>query len=74
MVNKVLFVVSNFFPTTNGGTIRIEKLIKYLPNHSWKGVVFTRKNSKYSSFEEFDGVIKELIFSNQESNITKERS
>jgi hypothetical protein len=56
MKNKVLFVVGNFWPTKNGGTIRVEKLIKYLPEFEWYGVVFTRKHKKELSFEMIDGV------------------
>lgn len=44
MEKKVLFIISDYLPNRNGGTIRLEKLIKYFPNHRVKSVVLTRKS------------------------------
>jgi glycosyltransferase involved in cell wall biosynthesis len=45
-MNKVLIICSGFLPVRNGGTIRCEKLVKYLPNFNWESVVLTKKPSK----------------------------
>src|SRR5690242_12307756 len=45
-MNKVLIICSNFVPVRNGGTIRCEKLVKYLPEYGWQTVVLTKKPSK----------------------------
>ncbi|WP_316840679.1 glycosyltransferase [Pedobacter gandavensis] len=55
MSRKVLFIVGDFWPTRTGGTIRVEKLIKYLPAHDWKGVVFTKKMPLMNDYEQIDG-------------------
>lgn len=55
MSKKVLFIVGDFWPTRTGGTIRVEKLIKYLPEFNWKGVVFTKKLPSMSDFDQIDG-------------------
>jgi glycosyltransferase involved in cell wall biosynthesis len=45
-MNKVLIICSNFLPVRNGGTIRCEKLAKYLPEYGWETVVLTKEPSK----------------------------
>ena len=55
MKKKVLFVVSDFWPTRSGGTIRIEKLIKYLPEFDWEGVVVCRNLKGMAASETING-------------------
>jgi glycosyltransferase involved in cell wall biosynthesis len=50
---KVLFIVGGF--KDGGGTIRVEKLLKYLPLSSFKGVVLTKKINKSSFYEVCEG-------------------
>lgn len=50
---KVLFIVGGF--KDGGGTIRVEKLLKYLPLSSFKGVVLTKKINKSSFYEICEG-------------------
>lgn len=45
-MKKVLIICSNFLPVRNGGTIRCEKLAKYLPQYGWETIVLTKKPSK----------------------------
>lgn len=45
-MNKVLIICGDFLPIRNGGTIRCEKLVKYLPKYNWKTIVLTKKPSK----------------------------
>jgi len=45
-MNKVLIICSNFLPVRNGGTIRCEKLAKYLPEYGWETIVLTKKPLK----------------------------
>jgi len=45
-MNKVMIICSNFLPVRNGGTIRCEKLVKYLSEFEWESVVLTKKPSK----------------------------
>lgn len=50
-MNKALIICSNFLPIRNGGTIRCDKLVKYLPFFGWNSIILTKKNNKRSSFE-----------------------
>lgn len=50
-MKKVLFILGDFWPTHSGGTIRIAKLIKYLPEYNWEGVVLSRKLDEMKRFE-----------------------
>jgi glycosyltransferase involved in cell wall biosynthesis len=42
-MNKVLIICGEFLPIRNGGTIRCEKLVKYLPKCNWETIVLTKK-------------------------------
>jgi glycosyltransferase involved in cell wall biosynthesis len=44
-MNKALIICGDFLPVRNGGTIRCEKLVKYLPNFNWESIVLTKKPS-----------------------------
>lgn len=44
MEKKVLFITSDFLPNRNGGTIRLEKLIKYFPGQRIIPFVLTRRS------------------------------
>ena len=44
-MNKVLIICTNFLPVRNGGTIRCEKLVKYLPYYNWNSVILTKSNN-----------------------------
>lgn len=54
MRKNVLFIIGDFWPTRTGGTIRIEKLIKYLPDLNWKGVVLSKKLESMNNHEVID--------------------
>ena len=54
-MKKVLFIIGDFWPTHSGGTIRVAKLIKYLPEYNWEGVVLTRKLDDMNSAEIIHG-------------------
>ncbi|RXM43993.1 glycosyltransferase [Flavobacterium sp. YO64] len=54
-MKKVLFILGDFWPTHSGGTIRIAKLIKYLPEYNWEGVVLSRKLDDMKDFEIING-------------------
>ena len=45
-MNKVFIICTNFYPVRDGGSIRGEKLVKYLPLFGWNSVVLTKKNNK----------------------------
>ena len=47
-MNRVLIICSNFLPVRNGGTIRCEKMVKYLPDFGWESIVLTRTPTKIS--------------------------
>jgi glycosyltransferase involved in cell wall biosynthesis len=49
-VNKALMIVSNFPPVRNGGTIRGEKLAKYLPRYGWSTIVITKSPPKKTDY------------------------
>ena len=44
-MNKVLIICTNFLPVRNGGTIRCEKLVKYLPYYNWNSIILTKSNN-----------------------------
>ena len=67
-MNKVLIICSNFLPISSGGTIRCEKLIKYLPLYDWKSVVLTKKNSKTKS--SFDIINDTNIYRSRKFDLT----
>lgn len=50
-MNSILFLIGDFLPTKSGGTIRLEKLIKYLPDSKWKKVILTRRVEGTVPFE-----------------------
>ena len=50
-MNKVLIICSRFFPIRNGGTIRCEKLVKYLPDYNWRSIVLTKKPYESSKLD-----------------------
>lgn len=55
MEKKVLFIASDYLPNKNGGTIRLEKLIKYFPENLIASVVLTRRNEFNRGPEEVSG-------------------
>jgi hypothetical protein len=55
-MNKVLIICSNFLPVRNGGTIRSEKLTKYLPFYDWNSIVLTKKVNNTNSFNVIDNI------------------
>lgn len=57
MEKKVLFIISDYLPNRNGGTIRLEKLIKYFPNQRVKSVVLTRKSGYNKGPEQINNAI-----------------
>lgn len=57
MKKKVLFITSDFLPNRNGGTIRLEKLIKYFPNQSILPFIITRKSGYSSGPEEINNSV-----------------
>lgn len=42
-MKKILFIAGDFWPTATGGTIRVEKLMKYLPELGWECMILTRR-------------------------------
>lgn len=56
-MKKVLFILGDFWPTNSGGTIRVAKLIKYLPSHNWEGLVLTRKLKGNTKEEKINGTL-----------------
>ena len=56
-MNKALVICSNYLPVRNGGTIRCEKLVKYLPDFLWQPVVLTKRIKNTKKFECLDGAV-----------------
>lgn len=55
MGKKVLFITPDFLPNRHGGTIRLEKLIKYFPHGNIIPIILTKKNGFSKGPEEIMG-------------------
>ena len=56
-MKKALVICSNYLPVRNGGTIRCEKLVKYLPDFLWQSVVLTKRIKNTKKVECLDGAV-----------------
>lgn len=55
-MNKVLIISSEFLPYKSGGTIRSEKLAKYLPEFGWASVILCKKPPKNYKPESYNQI------------------
>jgi glycosyltransferase involved in cell wall biosynthesis len=68
MGKKVLFITPDFLPNKNGGTVRIEKLLKYFPNDKIEPIVLTKR---YSFSKGPDKIISATVYRTHNLDIFK---